>query len=161
MPLTLLDIIPSHVSMGVMLWHDTAPLAETCHQTHLGGQVEASNDLKADHSHTHLLTFLLTNWATGKTAAFVISLTSLHNTHTLMEAGVSAGSAALATEGRRHRANDAKCGELGWLCVPLIAEIYGAWGIEAIEAFSLGLLPLHAGPSLLHFQKSMAGSTSI
>ena len=31
------------------------------------------------------------------------------NTHTLMEVGVSAGSAALATEGRKHRANDAKC----------------------------------------------------
>ena len=100
-----------------------------------------------------LLTFLLTNWATGKTAAFVISVTSLLNTHTLMEAGVSAGSAALATEGRKHRANDAKCGELGWLCVPLIAEIYGAWGIEAIEAFShlaSQLATLHAGPSLLH-----------
>ena len=49
---------------------------------------------------------------------------------------MSAGSAALATEGRKHRANDAKCGEHGWLCVPLVAETYGAWGNEAIEAFS-------------------------
>ncbi|KAL5479973.1 hypothetical protein EMCRGX_G023583 [Ephydatia muelleri] len=29
------------------------------------------------------------------------------------------GSAALATEERKHRANDASCHELGWLCVPL------------------------------------------
>ena len=51
-----------------------------------------------------------------------------------MEVGVSAGSAALASEGRKHRANDAKCKELGWLCVPLVAETYGAWGSEAVDA---------------------------
>ncbi|KAL5516375.1 hypothetical protein EMCRGX_G001677 [Ephydatia muelleri] len=37
---------------------------------------------------------------------------------------------------RKHRANDAKCKELGWLCVPLVAETYDAWGNEAVEAFS-------------------------
>ncbi|KAL5493563.1 hypothetical protein EMCRGX_G014765 [Ephydatia muelleri] len=42
-----------------------------------------------------------------------ISATSPLNTHTLMEAGVFGGYAALATEGRKHRGNDAKCGELG------------------------------------------------
>ena len=46
------------------------------------------------------------------------------------------GSAALATEGRKHKANDPKCKELGWLCVPLVAETLGAWGNEVIEAFS-------------------------
>ena len=107
--------------------------AETCHRAHLGIQVEAGNDPTADHSHTHPADLLLTNWTTGKTAAFDISPL---NTHTLMEAGVSAGSAALASEGRKHRANDAKCKELGWLCVPLVADTYGAWGNEAVEAFS-------------------------
>ena len=46
---------------------------------------------------------------------------------------MSAGSAALASEGG---ANDAKCKELSWLCVPLVAETYGAWGNEAVEAFT-------------------------
>ncbi|KAL5517867.1 hypothetical protein EMCRGX_G003498 [Ephydatia muelleri] len=73
---------------------------------------------------------------TGKTAAFDISVTSPLNTLTLLEAGVSASSAAQATETRKHMANDAKCNELGWLCVPLVAETYGAWGKEAMEAFS-------------------------
>ena len=68
-------------------------LAEICHQAHLGVQVEAGNDLTADHSHTHPADLLLTNWATGKTAAFDISVTSPLNTLTLLEAGVSAGSA--------------------------------------------------------------------
>ena len=111
-------------------------LAETCHRAHFGIQVEAGNYLTADHSHTHPADLLLTKWTTGKTAAFDISVTSPLNTHTLMEAGVSAGSAALATEGRKHRANDAKSKELGWLGVPLVAETYGGWGNEAVEAFS-------------------------
>ena len=57
MPLTLLDIIPSLVSVGVIVVarHNTLRdvLAERCHRAHLGVQVEAGNDLTADHSHTH------------------------------------------------------------------------------------------------------------
>ena len=60
-------------------------LAETCQRAHLGVQVEAGNDLTADHSHTRPADLLLTNWATGKTAAFDISVTSPLNTHTLMD----------------------------------------------------------------------------
>ena len=37
---------------------------------------------------------------------------------------------------RKHEENDAKCTELGWMCVPLAAESYGAWGVEACNAFS-------------------------
>ena len=29
-----------------------------------------------------------------------------------------------------------KCKELSWLCVPRVAETYGAWGNKAIEALS-------------------------
>ena len=29
-----------------------------------------------------------------------------------------------------------KCSELGWLCIPLVVESYGAWGKEAMESFS-------------------------
>ena len=25
---------------------------------------------------------------------------------------------------------------LGWVCIPLVVESYGAWGKEALEAFS-------------------------
>ena len=54
----------------------------------------------------------------------------------MSEAGVTAGAAAQATELRKHEANDVKCSELGWLCIPLVAESYGAWGKEAMESFS-------------------------
>ena len=35
--------------------------------------------------------------------------------------------------------NDAKCKQLGWRCIPLVLETYGAWGAEAIEVFSTAL----------------------
>ena len=47
-----------------------------------------------------------------------------------------AGAAARATELRKHEANDGKCRELGWVCVPMVVEAYGAWGAEAMESLS-------------------------
>ena len=32
--------------------------------------------------------------------------------------------------------NNGKCNELGWVCVPLVVESYGAWGKEALESIS-------------------------
>eukprot|EP00731_Ephydatia_muelleri_P002406 Em0001g2406a len=56
--------------------------------------------------------------------------------------GLAAGQAARATEQRKHDENDAKCKELGWICVPMVVEAYRAWGTEAMESFSLlGLSP--------------------
>ena len=74
----------------VVVQHNTLRdvLAETCHRAHLGIQVEGGNDFTANHSHTHPADLLLTNWTSGKTAAFDISVTSQLNTHTLMEAEV-------------------------------------------------------------------------
>ena len=48
-----------------------------------------------------------------------------------------AGEAAQAAEARKHTANDQKCTELGWTCVPLAMESYGAWVKEALEPFAL------------------------
>ena len=33
-------------------------------------------------------------------------------------------------------ANDAKCSELGWTCIPIAVEIYGCWGAEAMQTLS-------------------------
>ena len=54
----------------------------------------------------------------------------------LMEAGVTSGSAALAAEVRKHNANDAKCSELGWSCIPIAVETYGCLGAEAMQMLS-------------------------
>ncbi|KAL5514970.1 hypothetical protein EMCRGX_G000068 [Ephydatia muelleri] len=111
-------------------------MAETCRRAHFSVQVEAGCNLTPDHSHSRPADVLISNWALGKTAACDISVTSPLNSNIMSEAGVTAGAAAQATELRKHEANDVKCSELGWLCIPLVVESYGAWGKEAMESFS-------------------------
>ena len=48
----------------------------------------------------------------------------------------SCSTAGVAAESRKHVANDPKCFELEWTCVPLAVETYGNWGVEAQETFS-------------------------
>ena len=47
------------------------------------------------------------------------------------------GAAAEAAERKKHTANDPKCAELGWVCVPLAVETYCNWGEEARRIFAL------------------------
>ena len=61
---------------------------------------------------------------------------SLLSSSIVSEARVTAGVAARAAEMRKHEENDAKCTELGWMCVPLAVECNSAWGVEACNAFS-------------------------
>ena len=111
-------------------------LVETCRQAHIGVKVEVGNNLSRDHSKTRPADILLPNWFLGRTAALDVSITSPLNPVTLLEAGVSATAAAQATEARKHKANDPKCSELGWVCVPMVVETYGAWGKEATAIIS-------------------------
>ena len=39
-------------------------------------------------------------------------------------------------ENRKHKYNDRKCEELGWVCIPLVVETYGCWGAAEVAAFS-------------------------
>ena len=103
---------------------------------HLGVKVEVGNNLTQDHDHTRLADVLVHNWSQGKPAAFDFCVTSPLNLLILSEAGVSSGAAAHASEIRKHNSNDAKCGELGWVCIPLVVETYGAWGQEAVKSFA-------------------------
>ncbi|KAL5500200.1 hypothetical protein EMCRGX_G011719 [Ephydatia muelleri] len=42
----------------------------------------------------------------------------------------------LVAENRKHKYNDRKCEELGWVFIPLVVETYGCWGAAAVAAFS-------------------------
>ena len=68
--------------------------------------------------------------------------TSPLNPIILPETGVMAGTAAKATEERKLKANVAECADLGWVCVPVVAESYGAWGLETVD--------FNMHPALLH-----------
>lgn len=78
----------------------------------------------------------------GRLAAFDLTVTSAQNSNTLLEASVTAGSAALAAETHKHATNDAKCSELGWSCIPIAVETFGCWGAES-QTKSLSLLAGH------------------
>ena len=90
-----------------------------------------------------LITAILVLWMFSSPTGFWaklpcdLSVTSLLNSNILSEAEVTAGVAAHATELRKHEANDARCNDLGWICIPLVLESYGAWGKEALETFSM------------------------
>ena len=79
---------------------------------------------------------LATNWMLGKPAAFDFTVTSSLVLTFYRSECVTAGSAAFVAEERKHRSNDAKCAELGWVSIPLAVETYGCWGTEAKWAFS-------------------------
>ena len=49
---------------------------------------------------------------------------------------MTTGAAAAASKQRKHIANNPKCLELGWVCVPLAVEMYGNWGREAHTTFT-------------------------
>ena len=63
-------------------------------------------------------------------------ITSPLNPVNFLEAEVSATAAAQAAESRKHHANDPKCSDLGWVCVPMVVETYGTWGKEATAIIS-------------------------
>ena len=88
-----------------------------------------------DHSHSRP-DVLVAGWERGKPAAFDITVTSPLCPAFLGEASRVAGAAALAAETRKHMANDQKCHELGWACVPIAVETCGNWGREPKDTFS-------------------------
>ena len=79
---------------------------------------------------------LVLDWERGNHAAIDIVVTSPLIPSILTAAGLSEGAAAEKAEARKHRANDPKCPELGWVCISLAVETYGNWGREAQSTFS-------------------------
>ncbi|KAL5477538.1 hypothetical protein EMCRGX_G024349 [Ephydatia muelleri] len=105
--------------------------AEFCHRAHLSVRVsEVGYGLSGDHINTRPANVLVQGWDRGKPAAFDITVTSPH-----------------AAECREHSTNDARCQELGWVCIPLAVETFGHWGKEAQNVFSrlASLLSIHQG----------------
>eukprot|EP00731_Ephydatia_muelleri_P025503 Em0017g586a len=81
----------------------------------LGGQVEVGSGPGLDRLHSRPADIVVNNWHLGKPAAFDLTITSPLNPITLTEA---------------------RCAELGWVCIPLAVESYGCWGTEAQQSFS-------------------------
>ena len=106
-------------------------LVESFHRAHIHVQVEAGSDLSQDRSHFRPADILVFDWDHGKPVALDLAVVSPLNANIFKEAGMTAGAAAQAAEVRKHTANGQRCTDLGWSCVPLAVELYGAWGREA------------------------------
>ena len=122
----------------VMTWHNAlrSVLYTTLHRAGLSAHLEEGSSWSIEKPKSRPADILVANWDRGFSAAFDVSVTSPLNPLHIVEAGISPGAAAKATEERKHRNNDAKCAELGWCCIPMVVESYGCWGTEARQALS-------------------------
>ena len=111
-------------------------VANLFRQVHMGVTVEVGHGLTSDGSLTRPADVLVARWVRGLPAALDITVTSPLTPAILVESCSTAGVAAANAESRKHDANDPKCVELGWICIPLAVEAYGNWGKEAQETFS-------------------------
>ena len=75
---------------------------QTCHRACISAKAEAGSGLGRDLQHTHPADILASNWLCGKPPAFDLSVTSSLNPSLLSEAGLTAGSPAVAAELRKH-----------------------------------------------------------
>eukprot|EP00731_Ephydatia_muelleri_P033819 Em0039g5a len=102
-----------------------------CYHAHLSVKIEVGYGLSRDNANSSSADGLAQVWYRGKPTVFDVTVTSSLTPVTLSEASVAVGAAAFAAESRKHAANDAKCQELGWSCIPLAIETYGNWKKEA------------------------------
>ena len=102
----------------------------------MSSYLEVGSGWGQESSRTRPTDILVTNWDNGISAAFDVTVASPLNSSTITEAGMYSGAAVRAAELRKHTQNDSKCAELSWKCIPLAVECYGAWGPEALKAFS-------------------------
>ena len=80
---------------------------------------------------------LIPHWSLGKSAAFDLTVVSPLTDVLIQGAGELGGlDAVSAAAEKKHRENDDKCDDLGWLCVPLAVDTYGRWCDEAHKAIS-------------------------
>ena len=79
---------------------------------------------------------LIPNWSLSRSAAFDIKVIHPLNNSLISDAGQTSGASAAAGEQEKLENNALGCMERGWICVPLVVEAYGGWGITANETFS-------------------------
>ena len=109
----------------------------------LGPRLEMGCGVGSD-SQSRPADVLVPNWDLGKPAAFDLSVTSTLQSSALLEASVTAGSAALLAENRKHNNSDKKCDELGWACIPLVVAVAGRLSVRNNELKSKTIFSLYS-----------------
>ena len=75
------------------------------------------------------------NWSLSRPAAFDIKVINSLNLQFIQEAAQTCGHAAEMGEEAKHSRNDEACALRGWSCIPLVVDVFGGWGNEAINVF--------------------------
>ena len=100
-------------------------ITDLCHKAHLSVRVEAGHGMCCYNNHSHPADVLVEGWERGQPAALDITIASPLTPVSLKDSSRIVGVAALSAETRKHAANDPKCRELGWMCIPMAVEMYG------------------------------------
>ena len=95
--------------------------------------------LSREHFNSRPADIRVQSWDRGNPAAFDITVASPLTPAALNEASISAGAAAHVAENMKHAANDTKCQELGWACIPLGVETWKLGEGSAECIFPLGI----------------------
>ncbi|KAL5502936.1 hypothetical protein EMCRGX_G009797 [Ephydatia muelleri] len=111
-------------------------LAGFCRRAHLLVKIEVGYGLSLENIKSRPADILVQSWDRGHPAAFDVTVTSPLTPAILNISSIYEGAAGRVAEARKHTTNDAKCQDLGWLCIPLAVETYGNWGKEAHEVFN-------------------------
>jgi hypothetical protein len=76
---------------------------------------------------------LVSSYSAGKPGAIDVTAIS-PLTHSALAAGDGIDAVEVAAA-EKHKNNDEKCSELGWVCIPVAVDSYGRWGREAHSLF--------------------------
>ncbi|KAL5493840.1 hypothetical protein EMCRGX_G015072 [Ephydatia muelleri] len=122
-------------------------VAESCRRAHLSVHLQVGHNLTPDNSNTRPADILIPHWCMGKPAALDLSVTSPLNPLTLLEAGVTAGAEAKATEERKLKANMGKCADLAYIS-SICSSGFGSKSVhhisQAVEVFNNLVFPVEA-----------------
>jgi hypothetical protein len=133
----VLDLLGHHqltCSSGGFVTRRHNRLRDCLHALCLFAGMSATKEQGASHDNlSRPADVLVPNWSLGRSAAFDFVVSSPLVPENLSGAG--AIDVVDRAADRKHTNNDAKCDELGWICVPLAVDSYGRWGSEAHTSF--------------------------
>ena len=105
---------------------------EFCKRALLNPKLEAGAGLGHETRLTRPADILIPSWSTSdKPAVIDVSITSPLKSFCLKREWLQ----VQQLDRQRRESNDPICSELGWKCVPLVVETFGAWGRTAVRPF--------------------------
>ena len=104
-------------------------IADFCRRAHLSPLMEQGCGIAPVKEISRPADILIPNWLLSQSAAFDIKVIHLLNNSLISDAGQTSGASAAVSEQEKLDNHALGCVERGWICVPLVVEAYGGWGI--------------------------------